>query len=265
MTTEDERMREGFEMWARREAHLTDQDLRRNSRGYIWKEQINMFKTWQAALSAQPAPQEESDDLTIAYMAGYGKGQSNFTALVQERDAALARIAEMEAQAKAQPSPAAVDGVTASDGMDGDNIARRLDRWFVEGLHASDFSQCPYKADTLADKWWRRGCNHAIMIAAKSVAAPPAPQPLPQEREPLDDELAQFRNWSALAYRALDDAHVVLQTVEPESLKEDESLKELLNRIHDLAFHALTLNKVMTRSQLERAHGIKPDQQGGDT
>lgn len=59
---------------------------------------------------------------------------------------------------------------------DGEHIAARLDRWFVEGLYAANRSACPYKPGTLAEKWWMRGCNHGIMIAAKQLVVPLAPE-----------------------------------------------------------------------------------------
>src|SRR5665647_687905 len=57
----------------------------------------------------------------------------------------------------------------AAPGMDDKNIANRLDRWFIEGLHAADLRLCPYNEDTLPEKWWMRGCNHAIMLKQKEA------------------------------------------------------------------------------------------------
>src|SRR3990167_6087429 len=37
----------------------------------------------------------------------------------------------------------------AAPGMDDTNIANRLDRWFIEGLHAADLDQYPYEEDTI--------------------------------------------------------------------------------------------------------------------
>lgn len=60
----------------------------------------------------------------------------------------------------------AIDGVIPEDGKDGGHIAKRIERWYVEGLYSRDLSACSYNELTLAERWWRRGCNSAVRIAA---------------------------------------------------------------------------------------------------
>ncbi|MBC7602749.1 MAG: hypothetical protein H7255_08840 [Ramlibacter sp.] len=58
--------------------------------------------------------------------------------------------------------PAPIEGVVPEDGLDGGHIADRIERWFVEGLYAADASKCPYTEATIAERWWRRGCNATL-------------------------------------------------------------------------------------------------------
>jgi len=60
-----------------------------------------------------------------------------------------------------------------------------------------------------------------------------------------------LRNWSLLAARALDDAHRVLETIEPESTTEAEGLTELRARICELFIQALVLNGLQCRQDLQ--------------
>lgn len=73
-----------------------------------------------------------------------------------------------------------------------------------------------------------------------------------------------FRNWSVLAFRAMDDAHRALETVEGEDNTESEMLASLRTTLQDLCFQALTLHDVMTRRQLDEKHHFQRiDLEGG--
>lgn len=60
-----------------------------------------------------------------------------------------------------------------------------------------------------------------------------------------------LRNWSALAYRAMDEAFVVIETIDTESEFEAASLIALRAKLRDLCSQALTLHGVISRSQLD--------------
>lgn len=62
---------------------------------------------------------------------------------------------------------------------------------------------------------------------------------------------ADLRNWSLLAARALDDCFRVIETIEPESDSEARNMSELQERVAALFSQALTLNGILTRSELE--------------
>lgn len=53
----------------------------------------------------------------------------------------------------------------------------------------------------------------------------------------MSAELEKYQNWMMLAFRALNDAHGVIQTIVPESGAEEEKLAELRNRIAGISAH----------------------------
>lgn len=53
----------------------------------------------------------------------------------------------------------------------------------------------------------------------------------------MSTELEKYQNWMMLAFRALNDAHSVIETIVPESGAEEEKLGELRNRIAGISAH----------------------------
>lgn len=81
MTTEDERMPsdamvDAYLKAQRETVEEADRNFGRPNVGGLHTNTVREAcrNGLKAALSAQPAPKGESDDLTIAYMVGYGKG-----------------------------------------------------------------------------------------------------------------------------------------------------------------------------------------------
>ena len=64
---------------------------------------------------------------------------------------------------------------------------------------------------------------------------------------------AELNSWSVLAARALDDAHRVLETIEPETSSEADSISELSNRVQELFVQALVLHGFKTRKEMDAA------------
>lgn len=60
-----------------------------------------------------------------------------------------------------------------------------------------------------------------------------------------------IRNWSVLAYRAMDDAHKVLETLEGEDSTEAEQLEKLQETLRELCTQALVLHSVLSRRQMD--------------
>ena len=78
----------------------------------------------------------------------------------------------------------------------------------------------------------------------RPVSGPLYTRPQPQ---------AEINSWSVLAARALDDAHRVLETVEPESTSEADRISELSNRVKELFVQALVLHGFKTRKEMDAA------------
>lgn len=73
-----------------------------------------------------------------------------------------------------------------------------------------------------------------------------------------------IRNWSVLAYRAMDDAAGVIETLEGEDSTEAERLAALLGTLKELCTQALVLHSVLSRRQMDdKYHFQRIDLKGG--
>ena len=64
----------------------------------------------------------------------------------------------------------------------------------------------------------------------------------------MTDEL---KNWSVLATRAMNDAFITLDTIDPEDTIKGKMLRDLRGILRELVVHGFVLNGVMTRKQLD--------------
>jgi hypothetical protein len=67
----------------------------------------------------------------------------------------------------------------------------------------------------------------------------------------MSTELEKYQNWMMLAFRALNDAYGVIQTIVPESGAEEEKLGELRNRIADISAHVPALLGLKAISEMK--------------
>ena len=71
------------------------------------------------------------------------------------------------------------------------------------------------------------------------------------------EQAASYRNWMLLAFRALNDADGVLETVECESVSEEELLHQLRERIGAIARQVPTLLRMGHAETKRAARGAK--------
>ena len=63
---------------------------------------------------------------------------------------------------------------------------------------------------------------------------------------------AELKNWSVLATRTMNDAVLVIETIDPEDITEDEKLTNLIATLHALVRQGFVLNGVIPQSKLSK-------------